>query len=184
MCADLSGYWCGCLVTKLCLTLVTLSAVACKAPLSMGFSRQEYWSGLPFRSPEDHPNPSIGPKSTHWQADSLPLSHQGSPQWRLVIALFACSVPESCLTLCDLMDCSTPGFPVLHCLPEFAHTRVHWVHAATQPSHCVSSPSPALSLSQCQGLSWWVSSSHQVARLLDLQLQHQSFQWIFRVDFL
>ena len=51
MCADLSGYWCGCLVTKLCLTLVTLSAVACKAPLSMGFSRQEYWSGLPFPSP-------------------------------------------------------------------------------------------------------------------------------------
>ena len=79
MCADLSGYWCGCLVTKLCLTLVTLSAVACKAPLSMGFSRQEYWSGLPFRSPGDLPDPGIQPGPPTLQTDSLGLSHQGSP---------------------------------------------------------------------------------------------------------
>ena len=79
MCADLSGYWCGCLVTKLCLTLVTLSAVACKAPLSMGFSRQEYWSGLPFRSPEDLPDPGIEPGSPTFQADALTSEPPGKP---------------------------------------------------------------------------------------------------------
>ena len=79
MCADLSGYWCGCLVTKLCLTLVTLSAVACKAPLSMGFSRQEYWSGLPFLSPGNLPNPENEPESPALQADSLPTELQGKP---------------------------------------------------------------------------------------------------------
>ena len=70
---------------------MTLSTVTCKAPLSTGFSRQEYCSGLPFPSLEDHPNPSIGLKSTHWPADSLAPSPQGSPQWRLVTALFTCS---------------------------------------------------------------------------------------------
>ena len=64
------------------------------------------------------------------------------------------SVTKSCLTLCDPMDCSTPGFPVLHCLPEFAQTYVHWVSNAIQPSHPLLRPSPlALNLSQHQGLS-------------------------------
>ena len=82
------------------------------------------------------------------------------------------------------MDCSTPGFPALH-LPELAQTHVHWVGDAMQPSHPLSSPSPpAFSLSQHQGLLWWISSSHQVAKVLTLQLQHQSFQWIFKVNFL
>ena len=81
------------------------------------------------------------------------------------------------------MDCSTPDFPVLHYLSEFTQTHVHWVGDAVQPSHPLSSPSPpALSLPQYQGLFQWVSSSHQVAKVLELQLQ--SFQWIFRVDFL
>ena len=84
----------------------------------------------------------------------------------------------------DPMDCSTPGFPVLHSLPEFAQIHVHWVGDAIQPSHPLSSPSPALNLSQHQGLCQWVSSSHHVAKVLELQLQHQSFQWMFRVDFL
>ena len=79
------------------------------------------------------------------------------------------------------MDCSTPGFPGLHCIPEFAQTHVS---DAIQPSHPLSPPSPAFSLSQHQGLFQWVGPSHQVARVLELQLQHQSFQWIFRVDFL
>ena len=83
------------------------------------------------------------------------------------------------------MECSTPGFPVLHCLPEVAQTHVHWLSDVIQPSYLLSSPSPpALNLSQHQGLFKWVSSSHQVAKVLELQLQHQSFQWIFRVDFL
>ena len=81
------------------------------------------------------------------------------------------------------MDCSTPGFPVNHQLPELTQTHVHRVGDAIQPSHPLSSPSPpALNLSQHQGLFKWVSSSHQVAKVSEFQLQHQSFQWIFRTD--
>ena len=82
------------------------------------------------------------------------------------------------------MDCSTPGFPVLHHFLEFAQTHVHWVGAAIQPFHPLSSPSPAFNLTQHQGLFQWVDSSHQVAKVLELQLQCQSFQWVFRTDFL
>ena len=95
------------------------------------------------------------------------------------------SVTQSCLTLCDPMDCSTPGFPVHHQLPEPTQTHVLWVSDAIQPSHPLSSTSPpAFNLSQHQGLFKWVSSSHQVAEVLEFQLQHQSFQWMFRTDFL
>ena len=82
------------------------------------------------------------------------------------------------------MDCSTPGFPVQRQLPEFTQAHVNRVGDAIQPSHPLSSPSPAFNLSQHQGLFQWVSSSHQVAKVLDFQLQHQCFQWIFRTDFL
>ena len=83
------------------------------------------------------------------------------------------------------MNCSMPGFPVHHQLPEFTQTHVHWVGDAIQPSHPLSSPSPPdFNLSQHQGLFWWVSFSHQVAKVLEFQLQGQSFQWIFRTDFL
>ena len=82
---------------------------------------------------------------------------------------------------CDLMDCSMPGFPVHYQLPELAQTHVHWVGDAIQPSHPLSPPSPpAFNLSQHQGLFQWVSSLHQVAKVLEFQLQHQSFQWTFR----
>ena len=95
------------------------------------------------------------------------------------------SVAQSCPTLCDPMDCSTPGLPVLHHLPEFTQTHVHWDCVAIQPSHPLSSPSPpTFNLSQHQDLFKWVSSSHQMAKVLEFQLQHQSFQWIFRTDFL
>ena len=81
------------------------------------------------------------------------------------------------------MNHSTPGLPVHHQLLEFTQTRVHWVSDAIQPSHLLSSPSPpTFNLSQHQGLSKWVSSSHQVAKILEFQLQHLSFQWIFRID--
>ena len=74
---------------------------------------------------------------------------------------------------------------VLHQLPELAQTHVPQVSDATQPSHPLSSPSPpAFNLSQHQGLFQWVSSLHQVAKVLEFQLQHQSFQWIFRIDLL
>ena len=96
-----------------------------------------------------------------------------------------CSVAKSCPTLCNPKDCSTPGFPVHHQLPELTQTHVHWVGDAIQPSHLLLSPSPsAFNFSRHQGLFKWVSSSHQVAKVLEFQLQHQSFQWIFRADFL
>ena len=78
---------------------------------------------------------------------------------------------QSCPTLCDTVDCSTPGFPVHHQLPESAQTHVHWVGDAIQPSHLLSSPSPpAFNLSQHQSLSQGVSTSHQVAKVSELQL--------------
>ena len=94
------------------------------------------------------------------------------------------SVTQSCLTLCNPMDCSTPGFPIRHQLPELAQTHFHQVGDAIQPSYPLSSPSPpAFNLSQHQGLFQWVSSLHQVAKILEFQLQHQSLQWILRTDF-
>ena len=93
------------------------------------------------------------------------------------------SASQSCLTLCNPIDCTTPGLPVHHQLLEFTQTHVHRVGDAIQPSHPLSSPSPPpFNLSQHQGLFKWVSSLHQVAKVLELQLQHQSFQWIFGID--
>ena len=96
--------------------------------------------------------------------------------------LFSCS---------DVSDSLQPHeqqharLPCPHHLPEFAHTYVHWVGDAIQPSHPPFPPSPpAFNLSQHQCLFQWVSSLHQVAKVLELQLQHQSFQWIFTIDFL
>ena len=95
------------------------------------------------------------------------------------MSLLFSSVSQLCLTLCDPMDCSTPGFTVLHQLPELGQTHVQWINDAIQPSHPLSSPSPP-ALSHHQGLYQRVSSSHQVAKILEFQLQHQSFQWIFQ----
>ena len=100
------------------------------------------------------------------------------------VAFCCCSVTQLCPTICNPMDCSTPGFPVLHHLPAFAQTHVHWVSDTTQSSHPLSPSPPAPNPSQHQSLFQWVSSLHQVTKVLELQLQHQSFQWIFRVDFL
>ena len=95
------------------------------------------------------------------------------------------SVAQSCLPLCNSMDCNTPGFLVHRQLPEIAQTYVHWVGDAIQPSHLLLSPSPpAFALSQHQHLFKWVSSSHQVVKVSEFQLQHQSFQCLFRTDLL
>ena len=95
------------------------------------------------------------------------------------------SFVQSCLTLCNPMNHSTPGLPVHHHLPDSTQTHVHWVGDAIQASHPLSSPSPpALNLSQHQGLFKWVSSSHQVAKILEFQLQHQSYRWTTRTDLL
>ena len=100
---------------------------------------------------------------------------------------FSCSIMSD---LCDPRDCSTLAFPVHYQMPELTQTHVHQVSDAIQPSYPLSSPSPpTFNLSQHQGLFQWVSFSHQVAKVLKLQLQHQTFQWIsglipFRIDWL
>ena len=97
---------------------------------------------------------------------------------------------QLCPTLCDPMDCSMPGFPVLHYILKFAQIHVHtwWYHQVNdtiQLFHPLLSPSPpALNLFQHQGLFQWVGSLHQVVKVLEFQLQPQSFQWIFNVDLL
>ena len=91
--------------------------------------------------------------------------------------------PLSHVWLCYTMHCRMPGFPVHHQLPEPAQTHVHWVDAI-QPSHPLLTPSPpTFNLSQHQSIFHWAGSSHQVAKVSELQLQQQSFQWIFRIDF-
>ena len=96
--------------------------------------------------------------------------------------LCSCLVAQSCLSLCDPMDCSMPGLPVLHHLLEFPQTQIHWVDDATQPSHLLFPSSLiAFNLSQHQGLFQWVGSSHQVAKGLEFQLQHQSLKWVFKL---
>ena len=107
----------------------------------------------------------------HWQ-----MCSGTSASWEAPTVQF-CSVVQSCLTLCDPMDCSTPGFPVHHQLLELTQTHVHRVGDAIQPSHPLSSPSPpAFNLSQHQGLFQRISSLHQVAKVLEFQLHHQPFQ--------
>ena len=158
----------------------------------MGFSRQEYWGGLPCPPPGNLPNPGIEPRSPALQADSLPTEPPGKPKNTGVGSLpllqgknqFS-SVAQSYQTLCDPMNRSMPGLPIHHQLPEFTQTHVHWVGDTIQPSHPLLSPSPpAPNPSQHQGLFQWVNSSHQMAKVLEFQLQHQSFQWTPRTDLL
>ena len=114
-------------VAQLCPTLATPWTAAYQVPPSMEFSRQESWSGLPLPSPFNRLHPPL--------------------------ECSCCSVTLLCPTLCDPMDCSTPGFPVLHYLPELAQTHVHPVSDAIQPFHPLLSPSPlTFNLSQHQGL--------------------------------
>ena len=159
---------------QLCATLWT---VACQAPQYMEFSRQEFWSGLPFPSPGDLRTQRWNPcllSLLHWQAGSLPLESFSSVQ-------FSRSVMSNSL---QPMNRSTPGLPIHHQLPAFTQTHVHRVGDAIQPSHPLSSPSPAPNPSQHQSLFQWVNSSHEVAKVLEFQLQHQSFQRTPRTDLL
>ena len=106
----------------------TLWTVDVQVPLSMGLSQEGCWSGLPFPPPGVFLTQGLNPcllQLLHRQVDPLPLSHLGC----------CFSVLESCPTLCSPMDCSMPGFPDFHCLPEFALSHVHWVRDAIQPFH-------------------------------------------------
>ena len=116
---------------------------------------------------------------------SHPLLLIKTLQWLPTRPRDCCSIAKLCPTPCDPMNCSTPGFPVLHYLLEFAQTHVQWVSDAIQLSHPLLPTSPpALNLSQHQGLSQWISSLHRVAKVLKPQLQHQSSQCIFLEDWL
>ena len=112
------------------------------------FSRQNYWVG------------------SHFLLQGIFLTRGVEPN---LLLLFGCS---SCPAHCDSMDCSMPGFPVVHYLPGFSQTHVHWTGDSIQPSHSLLLPSPALNFSQHQGLFQWVSFLHQVAKVLELQLQY------------
>ena len=170
-----------CLVAQSCVWLLaTVWTVARQAPLPMEFSRQEYWSGLPFPSPGDLPEPRIKPAFlmfTSLQEDSSPTEPSGKPFAKFQFS----SVAQSCPTLCDPMKCSTPGLPVHHQLPEFTQTQVHRVSDAIQPSHPLLSPSPpAPNPSKNQSLSQWVNQSTGVSALalfLSKNTQGWSLEW-------
>ena len=131
------------------------------------------------------PDAQLSSDSSHPSAKCNSVSEPGRYQLKNHLSQSVISVAQICLTLCNAMDCSMRVFPVHHQLLELAQTHVHWVGDATQPSHPLSSPSsPAFNLSQHQGLFQWASSLYQVAKVLEFQLQHQSFQWIFRTDLL
>ena len=131
-----------------------------------------WWAPPPVSQTPQHPQDTCaGLKPT--EVSDCPSSVQFS------------SVAQSCPTLCDPMNRSTPGLPVHHQLPEFTQTHVRRVSDAIQPSQPLSWPSPlAPNPSQHQGLFQWVNSSHEVAKVLEFQLQHQSFQWTPRTDLL
>ena len=162
------------LVTQSYLTLS--DPVDCSLPASSVHGIIE-WVTIPFC------------RGYYWlrdQTGSFPLiedSLASEPPGMLSVQLI--SVAQSCPTLCNPMYWSIPGLPVHHQLPEPAQTHVCWVSGAIQPSHPLLSPSPPVfNLSQHQGVFKWVTSLHQVPKILEFQLQHQSSQWIFRTDFL
>ena len=145
--------------------------------------------------------PSSGSSSRFWVLSDLWVAMLGWGLWwgfvpappacfyggfvSLAQCVCVCAHAQWCPTLCDPMDCSTLGLPVHHQLPEFTQTLVHWVSNAIQPSHPLLSPSPpAFNLSQHHSFFKWVSSLHQVAKVLEFQLQHQSFQLSLRTDLL
>ena len=156
-------------------------------------SRQEFWSGYPLPSPRDLPTQRSNPGFLHcrqivfpfpWALQERSLTTSGFPKelTQRPSVQFS-SVSQSCPTLWEPVDCSTPDLTVHHQFLELAQIHVQRVGDAIQPSYPLSSPSPpAFNLFPHQGLFKWISSSHHVAKVLDLQFQHQD--WIFRTDFI
>ena len=152
-------------------------ALAHQAPLSVGFPRQKYWSRLPFPTPGDLLDPGIQPASL--------VSPALAGRYFTTQFSSVSSGAQLSLTLCNPMNHSMPGLLVHHQLPEFTQIHVHRVGNAIQPSHPLSSLSPpAPNPFQHQSLFQWVSSSHEVAKVLEFQPQHQSFQWTPRTGLL
>ena len=132
-----------------------------------------YWPKGQKARKEEAAAPPLNRVRLRWAGKLLctpSLYHHHCKLSVLAILQFS-SAAQSCPTLCDPMNLITPGLPVHHCLPEFTQTHVHWVRDAIQPSYPLSSPSPpAPNPSQHQSLFQWVSSSHEVAKVLELQL--------------
>ena len=164
--SSLDGYWV--VSTFWLLWIMLLWTLVCKYNLISCFSSLVY-------IPKSEVARLSGNSVFNFLGNLHTVFHRDCSSFYIPIQLS--SVAQSCLTLCNPMDCSTPAFPVHHQLPEFTQTHVHWVGDAIQLSHPLLTPSfPAFNLSQHQDLFQWVSSSHQVARVLEFQLQHQSFQ--------
>ena len=167
------------LCAQLCPTLCDTLDWSLPSSSVMGFSRQESWIGLPFPAPGESSRPRgqtciscVADRFfTHWA-----IREAHTLRYKSNKICCCCSVTQSCPTLWNPMDNSTPGFPVLHYLPESAKTHMHWVGDTIQPSYPLLTPSPpTLNLSQHQGLFQWVSSSHKVAKVLELQPQSSVF---------
>ena len=142
------------------------------------------WIAISFSRGSSWPRGS-NPGLPHCRQKLYCLSHQRSPIYKLLKLNQFSSVAKSYWTFWDPMNNSMPGLPVYHKLSEFIQTHVHRVGDAIQPSHPLSPPSPtAPNPSQHQGHFQWVNSSHEVAKVLEFQLQHQSLQWTPRTDLL
>ena len=127
----------------------------------------------------------LNPDHRHCRQMILPSEPQGKPFWRVSSSVTFSSVTQLCLTLCDPMDYSTTGFPVLHHLPELTQTHIRWVSDAIPPSCPLSSP--VVPFTSCLQ-SFPASGSFLMSQLFasvakGLELQHQSFRWIFRVEY-
>ena len=157
----------------------TLWTVACHAFLSVGFSRQEYWSGLPCPPPEGLPDPGIEPASL-----MFPALAGGFFATSTTLLLLSRSVVSDSLRSHGLQHARPPCHSPSPGVCSNSCPLSWWCHPTIQPSRALSSPSPAFNLSQHQGLFHWVSSLHQVAKVLEFQLQYLSFHWIFSTDFL
>ena len=149
-------------VAQSCLTHCDPWTLACQAPLFVEFSTQEYWSGLPFPSPGDLPDPGMEPGSPALQAGALLMKDS-------CICCCCCSVAKLYPTLCNLIDCRAPGFPVLHHLLEFAQTcpLSWWCHPTIASSVACFSSCPQFS--PASGSLQWVGSSHQDSYIIKLQ---------------
>ena len=147
--------------------LISLALVIClyETSLLVSICRNELetWSVIFIIFPLA-PHPGCDPKSSQIIPVHIIYGNEDHGIWSNQFI----SVTQSCLILCDPRDCSTPGLPVHHQILKFTQTHVHWVSDAVQPSHLLSSPSPpTFYLSQHQGLFKWVSSFHQVAKVLE-----------------
>ena len=159
---ELYSLLCCCLVSKLCLTLLWphgLLPVRLLCPWD--FPGKNTGVGCHFLLQEIFLTQGSIPCLLHCEVDSLPLSHQGSLSSLVAIVELLCHIQ-----LCNSMNCSLPGFSVLHYHQEFAQTHIHWVSDAIQPSHPLSPSSPAVNFPQHQVLFQWVGSWHQVARVI------------------